>query len=115
MAKANVLCCNLLVKTTGKDDTTGHELGQNIGGSESFGKVDGSHAVCLVLGLGSELLEAHVGNGLLDLLRGGAVIGEALGEGHGGDLCESGVESVDELWGRSSKVGWLSGLVVLHD
>jgi hypothetical protein len=80
VAKADVLGSNLLVQTASKDNTTLHELGQNIRRSQTLGKVDGSHPVGLVLGLRGQLLETEVSDGLLDLLRCFAVSSEAVGQ-----------------------------------
>lgn len=68
VTEADVLGGNLLVQTSCKDDTTLKQTGQDIGGSQTLGKVDGSHAMCLRIRAGSDLLETEVGNGSLDLV-----------------------------------------------
>ena len=115
VSKADILGGNLLVQTAGENDAAFHEFGEDVRGSEALGQVNSRHAVCLVFGLGGELLEAHVCDCFLDLLGGFVVGGEAIGEGFGGDLREGGVEGVDELGGWSGEIGWLLGFVVLHD
>ena len=115
MAKADVLGSDLLVQTAGEDDVPARQLGQNFRRSETLGQPDGRHTVCLVLRLCGNLLEAQLGDGLLDLLAGFLVQPETLLQRPAQDLGERGVQGVDELGRRGGEVRGLLGLVVLHD
>lgn len=103
------------MNATSKDDTLTSQLGQNIGGANTLGQVDGSHGVSLVFGLGGNNLEAEVGDGLLDLVGDLNVALESLRQGLGEDLGQTGVKGVDELRRGSGEVRGLLGLIVLHN
>ena len=91
MSKPNILGDNLLVDATGKHDALLGEDGQEVGALDALGEVDGRHAVGLLVGVGGDLLEAEVGDGLLDLVGACLVGGEPLRDGLGQDLLEGGV------------------------
>lgn len=78
VAETDVLGGNLLVQTRCEDDAALQQQRQHIGGQETLGQVDGSHAVSLVLRLRSKLRQTQLGNGGLDAVRGLGVSGEAL-------------------------------------
>ena len=115
MSEPYILGCDFLVDTTSPNDTGLGQFRQQVGRLDRLGQIDGRHAVGLVLRLGGDLLEAEVGHGLLDAVRGLAVRGEALRKGLGQDLGEGSVEGVDKLGRGRGEVGGLLGLVVLHD
>lgn len=115
VAKADILCPNLLVDATSKHDALLGELGQDVGLRNLLGEVDGRHAVRLLVGVRSDLLKTKVRDGLLDPVRGRLVQRESLSDGSGEDLRQGSVESVDELRRGGRKVRRLLGLVVLHD
>lgn len=115
MSDTHILAGNLAMQTGCKDDPFLHESGQQIGGFDVLGQIEGRHTVGLVLGFGGELREAEVGDSLLDFVRGGAVGGEAVGERAREDLREGGVQGVDELGGGRGEVGGFFGFIVLHD
>jgi hypothetical protein len=80
VSESNVLGCDLLVQSTGEDDALLQQVGENVRRRNAFWQIDGGHAIGLVFRLACELLEAEVGNGLLDLLGRSLVVGEALVE-----------------------------------
>ncbi|KAI6768724.1 hypothetical protein HG531_010913 [Fusarium graminearum] len=115
VTESDVLGGNGLVNATSKDDTLTSQLGQNIGGANTLGQVDGSHGVSLVFGLGGNNLEAEVGDGLLDLVGDLNVALESLRQGLGEDLGQTGVKGVDELRrGSGEEHTSLTGSPVLH-
>lgn len=115
MTEAEVLGRALLVQATGKNDTLRQQLGQQLGLSHTLGQVNRGHAVSLGLGVGGELLHAHLLNLILDVAGNLLVLREALLNGDGEDLVERSVERMDELRRRGGKVRRLLGLVVAHD
>lgn len=86
VTETDVLGGNLLVKTGCEDDAALQQQRQHIGGQETLGQVDGSHAVSLVLRLRSKLRQTQLGDGGLDAVRGLGVSGEALRQRTRGDL-----------------------------
>ena len=115
VAEPDVLGNNLLVNATSEHDTTLGELRQEISALDVLRKVDGGHAVGLVVRVGRNLLESEVGNGLLDLVRTSLVAGKPLGEGLGQDLSKGSVKGPDELGRGGGEVRGLLGLIVDHD
>lgn len=115
VSEPHVLARNLLVQTTSEDDTLLHKGRQDIRGRDALGQHDSRHAVGLVLGLGSDLLEAELGNSLLDALRGLLVRVIIVLDGAGQNLRERRVQGADELGRGGREIRRLLGLVVLHD
>lgn len=97
MAEADVLGDDLLVDAAGEHDALLGEDGQQVGTLDAVGEVDGGHAVSLLVRVGGNLLQAEVGDGLLDLVGPDLVPGEPLSQGPGQDLGQRGVQRVDEL------------------
>lgn len=78
MAKSNVLGSNLFVQSSGEDDALLQKVRQEYRSCDILWEIDGSHTVCLFGRVGSHLLEAKIGYGLLDFLRSCSVCIETL-------------------------------------
>jgi hypothetical protein len=117
VADTEVLSGNFLVDTTGQGDALLQQGWEEVSVDDALWQVDGSHAVSRVVSGDGDGLEAEVGNGVLDLVGGGLVVGNSLLDRlvRGCELGEGLVEGIDVLDGWGGKVGWLAGLVGLHD
>lgn len=115
MTEADILGSDFLVQAGCEDHATLEKAREDVRWDQALRQIHGSHAVGLVLRLGSELLQTQLGDSGLDAVRHLSVYGEALGHGARGDLGQAGVQGVDELRGRGGEVGGLEVLVVLHD
>lgn len=116
VAESEVLCVDSLEETSGKSDTLGGNLGQEVGESDALGEVDAGEAVGAKTGLGDDF-QTPVVDLLLDLVRHLLVVLEPLIQ-RGAvveDLLEGDLQGVHVLHGGGGEVGGLSGLVGLHD
>ena len=114
MTEADILRRDLLMQTSCEDDAALKQTRQDVRTGQTLGEPHGGHAVGLGSRVRRELLQTEVGDSGLDAVGGGAVDGEAVGEGFREDLREGGVEGVDELGGRGGEVRRFEVLVVLQ-
>lgn len=118
VANSEVGVLDLLVQTRGEHDVLSNHLWQHVGRLESGGVLDGRHAVGTILdAVGDELLEAKTLDEVLDAVRSGNVLLEALLKRRRlrRHRRERLVERIDEVGWWCAKVGARAGLVRLHD